>query len=188
MTQAYQRQYGCDFISAQPTNLYGTHDNFDLEKSHVVPALLRKAHEAKLAGAPALVVWGSGNVLREFLHVDDLADALLFLAKTYTGEYPVNVGTGEELTIRELAELVCETVGFRGQLTFDASKPDGTPRKLLDVGRLHAMGWHHKIDLRHGLAQTYDWYLAQQAEGGRPKAGLRLSAAGESSPAPKTAP
>jgi GDP-L-fucose synthase len=130
LCQAYRRQYGCDFIAAQPTNLYGPGDNYDLTSSHVLPALLRKAHEAKLNGAKSLTVWGSGTPLREFMHVDDLADAVVFLAKNYSGEGHINVGSGEEISIRQLAELICREVGFKGELVFDASKPDGTPRKL----------------------------------------------------------
>jgi GDP-L-fucose synthase len=155
LCQAYRRQYGCDFIAAQPTNLYGPGDNYDLESSHVLPALLRKAHEAKLSGAAELVVWGTGSPKREFLHVDDLADAVVHLAKVYSDDEHVNVGSGAEVTIRELAEQVCETVGFQGQLRFDVSKPDGTPRKLSHVSKLHALGWNRARDLREGLAQTY---------------------------------
>ena len=155
LCQAYRRQYGCDFIAAQPTNLYGPGDNYDLESSHVLPALLRKAHEAKLAGAAELVVWGSGSPRREFLHVDDLADAVVHLAKLYSDEEHVNVGSGAEVTIKELAELVCETVGFQGHLRFDVSKPDGTPRKLSDVSKLHGLGWNQARPLRIGLNQTY---------------------------------
>ena len=157
----YRRQYGCDFISAMPTNLYGINDNFDLQGSHVLPALLRKFHEAKLRGDPRVECWGSGAPLREFLHADDLADACAFLLEHYSSEEPVNLGTGEELSIRALAELVGETVGFAGEIVWDASKPDGTPRKLTDVSRLHALGWHHRIPLREGLASTYAWYRAQ---------------------------
>jgi GDP-L-fucose synthase len=155
LCQAYRRQYGCDFIAAQPTNLYGPGDNYDLESSHVLPALLRKAHEANLSGAEELVVWGSGSPRREFLHVDDLADAVVHLAKCYGDEEHVNVGSGAEVTIKELAELVCETVGFQGHLRFDVSKPDGTPRKLSDVSKLHGLGWNRARDLRDGLGQTY---------------------------------
>jgi GDP-L-fucose synthase len=155
LCQAYRRQYNCDFIAAQPTNLYGPGDNYDLESSHVLPALLRKAHEAKLTGAAELVVWGSGSPRREFLHVDDLADAVVFLAKVYSDDEHVNVGSGAEVTIKELAEQVCETVGFQGHLRFDVSKPDGTPRKLSDVSKLHGLGWNHARSLRDGLNQTY---------------------------------
>ncbi len=160
LAQAYRRQYGCDFISAQPTNLYGPGDNFDLEKSHVIPALMRKAHDAKADGARTMTVWGSGSPLREFLHVDDLADALVFLAKTYSGEEIVNVGSGEEVTIRELATGIAQAVGFQGSLEFDATKPDGTPRKLVDVSKLHGLGWRHSIGLKDGLAETYQWFLS----------------------------
>ena len=162
LCQAYRRQYGCDFISAMPTNLYGTGDNFDLRSSHVVPALMRKVHEAKLGGADTVSVWGSGAPLREFLHVDDLADALVFLMKTYSDESHVNVGSGEEIAIRDLARLLAEVTGYRGGFAFDTSLPDGTPRKLLDSGRLRQLGWSAKIGLRQGLAATYRWYLAQQ--------------------------
>ena len=159
LCQAYRRQYGCDFIAAQPTNLYGPGDNFDLETSHVLPALMRKAHEARQDGAGEMVVWGSGTPLREFMHVDDLADAIVFLMRTYSGDSHVNVGTGEEISIRRLAETIAEAVGFSGRLTFDASKPDGTPRKLTDTTRLHEMGWTHSIDFLSGIKRTYDWYL-----------------------------
>ncbi|WP_225769678.1 GDP-L-fucose synthase [Inquilinus sp. Marseille-Q2685] len=159
LCQAYRRQYGVDFISVMPTNLYGPHDNFDLNASHVVPALMRKAHEAKLKGDSTLVVWGSGLPRREFMHVDDLADACVHLAAVYSGEEYVNVGVGRDLSIRELAELICEVVGFRGMLVFDASRPDGTRRKLLDVSRLTGLGWRARIGLEEGLAATYRWYL-----------------------------
>ena len=159
LAQAYRRQHGCDFISAQPTNLYGPGDNFDLETAHVLPALIRKAHDAKQARARTLSVWGSGMPLREFLHVDDLADALVFLARNYSGESPVNVGSGTELSIHDLAQTVCATVGFRGELVFDSSKPDGTPRKLADSSKLTAMGWRPRIGIEEGLQSTYEWYL-----------------------------
>lgn len=159
LCQAFRRQHGCDFISAMPTNIYGPGDNFDPLGSHVAAALLRKAHVAKLAGAPSIEVWGSGRPRREFLHVDDLADAAVHLLKHYSDEAPINVGTGEDLTIRELAELVSEVVGFEGALRFDPSMPDGMPRKLLDVGRMRALGWTARIGLREGLAQTYAWCL-----------------------------
>lgn len=154
LCQAYRRQYGCDFIAAQPTNLYGPGDNYDLANSHVLPALLRKAHEAKLSGAKSLTVWGSGTPLREFMHVDDLADAVVFLAKNYSGEGHVNVGSGAEVSIRQLAELICKVVGFNGELVFDASKPDGTPRKLADVAKLKAMGWDRARGLEVGIRDT----------------------------------
>ena len=163
MCQAYQRQYGFDAISLMPTNLYGTGDNFDLENSHVVPALLRKFHEAKVRGEDSVEVWGSGNPRREFLHVDDLADAAVFLMENYSGEEIVNVGVGEDVSIRELAELVADVVGFQGELRFDASKPDGTPRKLLDVSRLKGLGWKAKVLLRDGLEDTYQWFKANQS-------------------------
>ncbi len=158
MAQAYRRQYGFNAISLMPTNLYGPGDNFDLETSHVIPALIRKFHEAKERGEPHVVVWGTGKPRREFLHVDDLADAAVFLMQQYEGEEFVNVGVGEDVSIRELAELIREVVGFGGKIVFDASKPDGTPRKLLDVSRISKMGWSPKIPLAQGLKQTYDWY------------------------------
>ena len=164
LCQAYRKQYGCDFISAQPINLYGPGDNFDLESSHVIPALMRKAHEAKQANAADLVVWGTGNPRREFLFVDDLADSLVFLMKNYSGPVQVNLGTGEELTIRELAETVARVVGFEGELSFDADKPDGTPRKLLDNTRIREMGWSPKTSLAEGLARTYEWFLENVTE------------------------
>ncbi len=163
LCQAYARQYGDRFISAMPTNLYGPNDNFDLRSSHVLPALLRKAHEAKESGAREMVVWGSGNPRREFLHVDDLAAACLFLLKNYESPEIVNVGTGEDISIRELAELICEVVGFQGALTWDAGQPDGTPRKLLDISKIQSLGWSPKISLRNGIAQTYDWFRRNRA-------------------------
>ena len=165
LAQAYRRQHGCDFISAMPTNLYGSEDNFDLTSSHVLPALIRKAHEAKASGAAEMVVWGTGSPLREFLHVDDCADALVFLMQRYTGEAHVNVGFGEDISIGDLASLVAEVVRFEGRLSFDASKPDGTPRKLMDSGRLRALGWAPRIGLRDGVGQVYDWYARRLAEG-----------------------
>ncbi len=159
LCQAYRKQYGADFISAQPTNLYGPGDNYDLQSSHVLPALLRKFHEAKEAGAPSVELWGSGTPLREFLHVDDLADALVFLLKEYSDEIPLNVGSGVEVTIRELAETIAEVVGYEAELTFDATKPDGTPRKLMDSGRLHALGWNNARSLKEGVAHAYAAYL-----------------------------
>lgn len=164
MCQAYRRQYDFDAISVMPTNLYGPGDNFDLNKSHVLPALLRKFHEAKQQGAEEVVVWGTGTPRREFLHVDDLADACLFMLRTYSSDQPVNVGWGEDLSIGELAKLVQEIVGFSGQLRFDTSKPDGTPRKLLDTSRLQAIGWRPKISLREGVAATYRWFLNHQLD------------------------
>jgi GDP-L-fucose synthase len=161
LCQAYRRQYGSDFISAMPTNLYGPGDNFDLSTSHVLPALMRKAHEAKLEGRSELTVWGSGTPRREFLFVDDLADALVFLMKHYSDEQHMNIGVGHDISIRELAELLAELVGFRGRLSFDPSKPDGTPRKLLDVSRLTALGWNARTALSDGLSRTYEWLLGQ---------------------------
>jgi len=163
LAQAYRRQHGFQAISAMPTNLYGPGDNFDLETSHVLPALLRKFHEAKLSGAPSVSVWGSGTPRREFLHVDDLADALLFLMLRYDQEEIINVGTGEDLAIRELCDVIRGVVGYTGELVFDSSKPDGTPRKLLDVSRLRQLGWRPRIGLREGVAQTYSWYLQHAA-------------------------
>ncbi len=165
LCQAYRRQYGCDFISAMPTNLYGPGDNFDLASSHVVPALIAKAHAAKQSNAKTLEVWGSGKVRREFLHVDDAADALVHLLATYSGEEPVNVGRGEDMTIAELADLVCDVVGFAGGLSFDAARPDGAPRKLLDSSRLEALGWQAGIPLREGLERTYEWYRTVYLKG-----------------------
>ena len=147
-----------------PTNLYGPGDNFDLASSHVLPALIRKFHEAKVDGRDEVVVWGSGTPLREFLHVDDLARACVVLLERYDAPEPINIGVGEDLTIRELAELVASVVGYSGQLTFDPTKPDGTPRKLLDVSRITALGWKPEIDLRVGIARTYDWFLANPAD------------------------
>src|SRR5262249_1537093 len=159
MVQAYRRQYGLRGISVMPTNLYGPEDNFDLETSHVIPALIRKFHEAKASDSSDVVVWGSGAPRREFLQVDDLADAALFLMREYDQPEIVNIGWGEDLTVRELAERVGETVGFRGKIVFDASKPDGTPRKLLDTSKLTALGWRPRIGLREGLDSAYRWYL-----------------------------
>ena len=158
--QAYRRQYGLDCVSAMPTNLYGPGDNYHLANSHVIPALLRKAHEAKLAGDAELVVWGSGSPFREFLHVDDLADAVVFLARTYSQDEHINVGSGMEVNIRDLAEMVCRVVGFDGRLVWDASKPDGTPRKLMDSSRLAALGWTAQIGLEEGLHRTYADFVA----------------------------
>jgi GDP-L-fucose synthase len=158
LCQSYARQYGKNFISAMPTNLYGPGDNFDLNNSHVLPALLRKVHEAKQTGVKEIVVWGSGTPRREFMHVADLAAACRFLVETYDSPEVINIGYGEDVTIRELAELICEVVGFEGEMAFDTSKPDGTPRKLLDVSRLKSLGWRPRIPLREGIAQTYEWY------------------------------
>jgi GDP-L-fucose synthase len=162
LCQAYRKQYNCDFISAMPTNLYGPNDNFDLTSSHVLPALIRKFHDAKMAGASEVVVWGSGTPRREFLHVDDLADACVFLMDHYQDAEHINIGTGEDLSIRELAEIVGKIVYPDSRLVFDASKPDGTPRKLLNVNRLHSLGWRHRIELDEGIAATYDWFLHTQ--------------------------
>lgn len=159
LCQSYRRQYGSHFISAMPTNLYGPHDNFDLESSHVLPALLRKFHEARRAGDEEVVVWGTGSPRREFLHVDDLAEACLFLMRHYESDEHVNVGVGEDLTIRELAELIRDIVAPGVDLAFDTSKPDGMPRKLLDVSRLREMGWEARIGLREGIERTYRWFL-----------------------------
>jgi GDP-L-fucose synthase len=156
--QAYRRQYGLDCISIMPTNLYGPGDNFDLQSSHVVPALMRKLHEAKLRGDSTVEIWGSGTARREFMHVDDCADAIVFLAEHYSGEEHVNVGTGEDVTIRELATLIARVVGFTGDFCYDATKPDGTPRKLLDVSRLTSLGWRARTELEAGLRATYAWY------------------------------
>ncbi len=169
--QAYRRQHGCDFISAMPTNLYGPGDNFDLNSSHVAPALMRKAHEAKLAGQERLTIWGTGSPRREFLHVDDCADALVHLMKTYSGHDHVNVGAGDDLTILELAQLICEVVGFKGEIVCDTTKPDGTPRKLMDSGRLRATGWAPRIGFREGLSVTYRWFL--ETGGGQGRTGAR---------------
>jgi GDP-L-fucose synthase len=163
MVDAYRRQYGCDFISAMPTNLCGPGDDFDLKSSHVLPALIRKAHEAKLAGARTLEVWGSGRAMREFLHVDDCADASVFLMKSYSAEGHVNVGSGLDLSIADAARLVAEVVGFEGRLVFDASRPDGAPRKLMSAGRLRALGWAPKRALRDGVADAYQYYLERYA-------------------------
>jgi GDP-L-fucose synthase len=158
LCRAYRRQFGCDFISAMPTNLYGPGDNFDLDTSHVLSALIRKALEAKINGDPQLVIWGSGTPRREFLHVDDAAKALLVLMTHYSGESPVNVGSGKDLTILELARVIANVVGFSGDITTDPSKPEGTPRKLLDVSKLTELGWKPKIALKAGIATTYRWY------------------------------
>jgi GDP-L-fucose synthase len=159
LCQSYRKQYGRPFISAMPTNLYGPNDNFDLTSSHVLPALIRKFHDAKQEGRRDVPIWGTGTPRREFLHVDDLADACVFLMRRYDAAEHVNLGTGQDLTIRELAESVRDAVHPEARLVFDASKPDGTPRKLLDVSRLHALGWRHKIELREGIASAYRWFL-----------------------------
>ena len=158
MCQAYNKQYGTDFISVMPTNLYGPGDNFDLESSHVLPALIRKFHEAKINNQTEVVVWGTGAARREFLYVDDLADACVFLMNSYDNSEIINIGTGEDLSIKELAEMIKKITGFTGKINWDASRPDGTPRKLLDVSRLHNLGWKHKINLTDGILSTYEWY------------------------------
>ena len=158
LCQAYAREYGANFISGMPANLYGPNDNFDLVTSHVLAALLRKAHEAKTSGAREIIVWGSGKPRREFLHVDDLAAACLFLLQNYDDPGIINIGMGRDLTVRELAEMICEVVGFEGEITFDPGKPDGTPRKLLDISKIQSLGWKPTIPLREGIAQTYEWF------------------------------
>ncbi|MEE8218956.1 MAG: GDP-L-fucose synthase [Vicinamibacteria bacterium] len=172
LCQAYRAQYGCDFISAMPTNLYGPNDNFSLTSSHVLPALIRRFHDAKSESRREVVVWGTGSPRREFLHVDDLADACVFVMKNYDDAEHINVGTGEDQTIRELAEMVRGIVHPEAELVFDSSKPDGTPRKLLDVSRLHALGWRHKIGLREGIESSYRWFLENRdrARGAEPGA------------------
>src|SRR3989338_3673123 len=159
MCQSYNKQYGTNFISVMPTNLYGPGDNFDLQNSHVLPAMLRKFHEAKQDNKPELAMWGTGSAKREFLHVDDLADACVFLMNTYDDSKIVNIGTGEDVSIKELAGKIQKLVGFTGTLAWDATKPDGTPRKWLDVSVLHGLGWHHTISLDEGLRTTYEWYV-----------------------------
>lgn len=164
LAQAYRRQHGCDFICAQPTNLYGPDDNFDLSASHVVPALMRKAHEAAQSGAATMTVWGSGSPRREFLHVDDLADALVHLARVYSDEEIVNVGSGQEVTIAELARTIARVTGFNGEIVFDAGKPDGVARKLVDVTKLTGLGWRASTSLEQGLGDTYNWFCAHIAD------------------------
>ena len=159
MCEAYNRQYGTNFIAVMPTNLYGPYDNFDLDNSHVLPALIRKFHEAKLEGKPVVEIWGTGEPRREFLHVDDLAEACLFLMENYAGNDIVNIGIGEDITIQNLAYLIGEVLGFQGDLVFDTEKPDGTPQKLLDVTRINNLGWKARIGLREGIRETYKWYL-----------------------------
>lgn len=160
----YRRQYGCDFISAMPTNLYGINDNFDLQTSHVLPALIRKIHEAKINGQNEIVMWGTGKPKREFLYVDDLAEACIHLMNNYSDELHVNVGTGEDIEIGELVEIIKKVVGFEGKIVNDLSKPDGTPRKLLDVSLLHNTGWKHKVSLEEGIKLVYSWYLDQNTK------------------------
>ncbi len=162
LCQAYAREYGKNFLSAMPTNLYGSHDNFDLHTSHVLPALIRKIQEAKKSGAPEVLVWGTGTPRREFLHADDLADACVFLLKNYDSPELINIGSGTDVTIRELAETVCEVLGYDGTLAFDPTKPDGTPRKLMDSSRLFSLGWKPKISLREGIAHAHAWFLENQ--------------------------
>lgn len=162
MCQFFKKQYGANFISCMPTNLYGPNDNFDLNNSHVMPALIRKFYEAKVNNEPVVEVWGTGKPLREFLYVDDMADACVFLMENYDGEEHVNVGTGKEVSIKELAEIVNEVVGFEGELVFNTEKPDGTPRKLLDVSKLHSLGWTHKVELKDGVKLAYEWYKSNK--------------------------
>jgi GDP-L-fucose synthase len=176
LCQAYRRQYGCDFISAMPTNLYGPGDNFDLTSSHVLPALIRKFHDARLMDVPEVEVWGTGSAMREFLHVDDLADACAFLMENYSDDEHINVGTGVDISIRDLAELVRDIVCPEAKLRFDTSKPDGTPRKVLDVSKLNDLGWSPKIDLESGIRSTYQWFLDQQASHGELR-GMSVAAA-----------
>jgi GDP-L-fucose synthase len=164
LCQAYSREYGANFISAMPTNLYGPNDNFDLETSHVLPALMRKAHEAKVRKDQKLIVWGTGKPRREFLHVDDLASACVLILEKYDSPEIINLGCGEDISIRELAELICDVVGFDGELAWDTTKPDGTPRRLLDVTKLRALGWKPAIPLRDGIARTYEWFRANCAQ------------------------
>lgn len=158
MCRFYKMQYGDDFISCMPTNLYGPHDNYELQGSHVMPAMIRKFHEAKVSGAPTVELWGTGKPLREFLYVDDMADACVFLLEHYDGKQHVNIGTGRELTIAQLAELVKKTVGYEGEIVWNSDMPDGTPRKLADVSKLHALGWTHKVELEEGIKLAYDWF------------------------------
>lgn len=171
LAQAYRRQYGADFVTAMPTNLYGPNDNYDPEGSHVVPALIRRFHEARLSGAPSVAIWGTGKPRREFLHVDDLADAIVFLLERYAGDEHVNVGAGRDIAIADLAALVADVVGYRGEIRHDASRPDGAPRKLLDCGRMERLGWRPRIGLREGLASTY----AEFARSGSGARGLRAA-------------
>lgn len=158
MCKFFKRQYGDDFISCMPTNLYGPHDNYDLNNSHVMPAMIRKFHEAKVNNAPTVELWGTGSPLREFLYVDDMADACVFLLENYSGEQHVNIGTGKEVSIKQLAETVRDTVGFKGEIVWNKDMPDGTPRKLTDVTKLHGIGWTHKVDLEEGVKLAYDWF------------------------------
>ena len=166
LCQAYREQYGSEFIAAQPNNLYGPGDDYDPDTSHVIPALLGKAHRANIEKAEALEVWGSGKVKREFMYVDDLADAVVFLLKNYSDAIPINIGSGQELTVRELAETICRVVDYQGPLNFDQSKPDGAPRKLLDRTRMEKLGWSANVPLEEGLQKTYNWYLANSTDSG----------------------
>ena len=165
LAAAYQTQYGFSAISLMPTNLYGPGDNFDLESSHVLPAMIRRFHEAKISGAPQVILWGTGTPRREFLHVDDLANVACFLMENYDAPELLNVGVGKDLTIAELAVLVADIIGYTGRIVFDPSRPDGTPRKLLDLSRIHALGWHAQIPLERGIASTYQWYVTHASEG-----------------------
>ncbi len=162
MCKFFKRQYGDDFISCMPTNLYGPYDNYELQGSHVMPAMIRKFHEAKVNGAPTVELWGTGQPLREFLYVDDMADACVYLLEHYSGEQHVNIGTGKELTIAELAQIVKKTVGYQGEIVWNAEMPDGTPRKLTDVSKLHSLGWHHKVELEEGVALAYEWFVQNE--------------------------
>ncbi|MDD7147915.1 MAG: GDP-L-fucose synthase [Lachnospiraceae bacterium] len=162
MCKFFKRQYGDDFISCMPTNLYGPYDNYELQGSHVMPAMIRKFHEAKVNGAPTVELWGTGSPLREFLYVDDMADACVYLLEHYSGEQHVNIGTGKELTIAELAQIVKRTVGYQGEIVWNAQMPDGTPRKLTDVSKLHSLGWHHKVELEEGVALAYEWFVQNE--------------------------
>lgn len=161
LCQSYNRQYGTNYISVMPTNLYGINDNFDLNSSHVLPALIRKMHDAKVSNLPTVTLWGTGNPKREFLYVDDLAEALIFLMKNHNESDWVNIGTGEDISIKELANLIKQIVGYEGELVWDTSKPDGTPRKLLDVSKINSLGWKHKTNLENGINKTYTWYLTK---------------------------
>ncbi len=165
MCSSYRRQYDVDYISAMPTNLYGNNDNFDLQNSHVLPALLRKTHEAKISKAPAVTIWGTGSPRREFMYVDDMAAACVFVMKNYSNSEIINIGTGKDVTIRQLAEIIIDVAGYKGELRFDESKPDGMPRKLLDVSRLKSFGWTASTDLKAGIAKTYEWYLSALENG-----------------------
>ena len=166
MCEAYRAQYGCDFISVMPTNLYGPNDNYDLNNSHVLPAMIRKFHEAKINSQASVELWGSGTPMREFLHADDLADACVYLMETYSEPELVNIGTGQDVTIKELAEMIQKTIGFEGKINWNTDKPDGTPRKLMNVDRLHGLGWKHKVDLQDGLEMVYAEFQDKYASAG----------------------